>query len=56
MVTFAKRIKPNPAAIAEKLVKEHTEVKLSTEEMVRLTTWVDCNGQYYGSYYGRKNM
>jgi len=22
--------------------------------MKKLTTWVDCNGQYYGSYYGKK--
>ena len=32
------------------------EMKLSLEEMVRLTTWVDSNGQYYGSYYGRRNL
>ena len=24
--------------------------------MIRLTTWVDSNGQYYGTYYGRKNL
>jgi hypothetical protein len=23
---------------------------------VRLTTWVDSNAQYYGSYYGRRNL
>ncbi|MHC4518526.1 MAG: HzsA-related protein [Planctomycetota bacterium] len=33
----------------------HNDVKLSPEEMVRLTTWVDSNGQFYGSYYGRRN-
>ena len=44
------------AAIADRLAKEHKKIKLSKEEMVRLTTWVDCNGQYYGTYYGRKNL
>jgi hypothetical protein len=47
---------PKAAAIARRLVKEHKDIKLSTEEMVRLTTWVDSNGQYYGSYYGRRNI
>jgi len=34
----------------------HEDVKLSPREWVRLVTWVDSNGQYYGSYYGRKNL
>ena len=38
------------------LRKGHSDVKLSREEWVRLTTWVDSNGQYYGSYYGRRNL
>lgn len=24
--------------------------------MIKLVTWVDSNGQYYGSYYGRRNL
>ena len=24
--------------------------------MIKLTTWVDSNAQYYGSYYGRRNL
>ena len=32
----------------------HNDIKLSQEEMIRLTTWVDSNCQYYGSYYGRR--
>ena len=35
---------------------DHYDVKLLTEERVRLTTWVDSNGQYYGSYWGRRNI
>jgi len=38
------------------LLEGHGDVSLSREEMIRLTTWVDANAQYYGSYYGRKNL
>ena len=34
----------------------HYEVKLTPAEMVRLVTWVDANGPYYGSYFGRRNL
>ena len=34
----------------------HNEVTLSREEFIRLVTWIDTNGQYYGSYYGRRNL
>ena len=35
---------------------EHYNVTLSPQERIRMTTWMDSNGQYYGSYYGRKNL
>jgi hypothetical protein len=38
------------------LSEKHYDVKLSLEERVRVTTWIDSNGQYHGSYYGRKNL
>ena len=49
---------PKAAAIAAKLAKVHEKGKVSLppEDMIRLTTWVDANGQYYGTYYGRKNL
>ena len=34
----------------------HHEVQLSEAEWVRLVTWVDTNGPYYGSYFGRRNL
>ena len=34
----------------------HYEVDLSEPELVRLTTWIDSNAQYYGSYWGRKTL
>jgi hypothetical protein len=38
------------------LQSDHYEVSLSPEERIKVTTWIDSNGQYYGSYYGRKNL
>jgi hypothetical protein len=38
------------------LDKGHYEVKMPIEDWVRLTTWIDSNGQYYGTYFGRKNI
>lgn len=34
----------------------HYDCQLSPSEQIRLTTWVDANGPYYGSYFGRRNL
>ncbi|MEA1949784.1 MAG: hypothetical protein U9N87_00245 [Planctomycetota bacterium] len=34
----------------------HYDVKLSREQWVRLCTWVDANGPYYGSHFGRRHL
>jgi len=34
----------------------HHDVKLSQAELVRLITWADANGPYYGTYFGRRNL
>ena len=50
---------PKQAAIAARLRKQHlvtNKVKLSEADRIRLTTWADSNAQYYGSYYGRRNI
>jgi hypothetical protein len=47
---------PKQAEIAAKLAKVHKKVNIPLADMIRLTTWVDANGQYYGTYYGRKNL
>ncbi|MCX6344093.1 MAG: hypothetical protein NT018_03335 [Armatimonadetes bacterium] len=44
------------SALTQILLKGHYDCKLSREEMIRLCTWVDTNGQFYGSYYGRKGL
>jgi len=47
---------PGLAAQAAKLAKAHNKIKLPREDRIRLTTWVDTNGQYYGAYWGRRNI
>jgi len=47
---------PKQAERAEKLAREHKDIKLSKEELLKVTNWVDTNAQYYGTYWGRKNL
>ena len=39
-----------------KLIEAHKDVKLKPEELLKISNWVDTNAQYYGSYYGRRNL
>ena len=36
--------------------KGHKDLKLPKEAFVRLATWVDASGVYYGSYWGRRHI
>jgi len=47
---------PKLAERAEELAKVHRKISIPLPEMIRLTNWVDTNGQYYGSYYGRRHV
>ena len=48
---------PAQAGRAGELAKIHAdEVRMTPEERIRLTTFVDTNAQYYGSYFGRRNL
>lgn len=49
-------VDPKQAARAEKLADPHREVRLSLEERIRVTNWIDTNAQYYGMYWGHKNL
>ena len=44
------------AKIADKLAKIHKKINLKQEELLKITNWVDTNSQFYGSYWGRKNL
>ena len=39
-----------------KLVATHQDIRLARDELLRISNWVDTNAQYYGSYYGRRNI
>ena len=39
----------------ERLIEAHREIRLPSEALLKVTNWVDTNGQYYGSYFGRRN-
>jgi hypothetical protein len=38
------------------LVEAHAEIEISAEDLLKISNWVDTNAQYYGSYYGRRNL
>ena len=38
------------------ILNGHHGIKLPIEDFVKLTTWVDANAQYYGTYFGRQNL
>jgi hypothetical protein len=52
----AKSLGSHASRLVSMLRQGHEGVKLSTEEMIRVTTWVDSNAQYYGTYFGRKSI
>lgn len=41
---------------AAELAQKHKEVDLSTGELLKISNWLDANCQYYGSYWGRRNI
>jgi len=47
---------PNKAARAAKLMDTHKDLHLSREDLLKVTNWVDTNCQYYGSWWGRRNL
>ena len=47
---------PRQAQIAAKLAEKHKKISLKPEELLKITNWVDTNGQFYGSYWGRRNL
>ncbi len=40
----------------EKWKSDHTDIRLAPEERIRVTTWIDTNCQYYGDWFGRRNI
>ena len=38
------------------LMPKAIKLKLKPEELLKISNWVDTNAQFYGSYYGRRNI
>jgi len=47
---------PTNAALAAKLAEQHKDLKLEPADLLKITNWVDTNVQYYGSWWGRRNI
>ncbi|MCX6878393.1 MAG: hypothetical protein NTW21_31960 [Verrucomicrobia bacterium] len=47
---------PKQAERAAKLAEVHKNINLTPAELLKVTNWVDTNGQYYGSWWGRRNL
>ncbi|MBE6425170.1 MAG: hypothetical protein E7029_04140 [Planctomycetaceae bacterium] len=52
----AKSLGSTTAPLVKRLENGHYGTNLTQEEMVRLTTWIDSNCQFYGTYWGAKNL
>ena len=51
-----KALGSHASRVMQLLREGHYDVSLSAEEFVRVATWLDSNGQYYGSYFGPRNL
>ena len=52
----AKSLGSHASKLITTLRSGHYDVEMPREDWVGLTTWVDSNAQYYGSYFGRRNL
>jgi len=57
MLSNGKIVLRDPAlrAYVEKLAKSHKDVRISDTEFLQITNWLDINGQFHRSYWGRLN-
>ena len=44
-----------PGERAAKLTDKHKDLKLTTPELLKISTWLDANCQFYGSYWGQRH-
>jgi len=47
---------PQRAKLAAELGRKHKDLKIAPHELLKITNWIDTNGQFYGMYWGRKNL
>ena len=41
---------------AAALAQSHIDLKITNEELLKVSNWIDTNAQFYGMYWGRKNL
>ncbi len=46
----------NERKFAAELAQKHKNLKLDKRELLQITNWIDTNCQYYGMYWGRRNL
>jgi hypothetical protein len=51
-----KALGSHTSILMKMVMEEHADVKLTREEKIRLSTWIDSNAQFYGTYFGKKNL
>lgn len=51
-----KALGSHTSKLMKMVLEGHAGVKMTREEKIRLSTWIDSNAQYYGTYFGRKNL
>ncbi|GAG19348.1 unnamed protein product, partial [marine sediment metagenome] len=49
--TIPGRFGARASKLFQMLDKGHNKVKLSPQELYRITLWLDCNSEFYGAYY-----
>jgi hypothetical protein len=47
---------PKYANEAERIKKSHAALEIPFEDKLKITNWLDTNGQFYGMYWGRKQL
>ena len=47
---------PEHAKMAARLAEKHKKINLTPAELLKITNWVDTNGQFYGSWWGRRHV
>lgn len=52
----AKSLGSHTSRLMKMMNQGHQGIELTKEELVRISTWIDSNAQYYGTYYGKKNL
>ena len=49
--SFPGKIGAKASKLLAMLEKGHNKVKLTPEELYRITLWIDCNTVFYGAYF-----